>query len=615
IVYNQLVVIYHANKSIQQQPQVNGNQIPVTTRDSLIIADSVLLKADNDGINAQASVFNSAEVRGTKEVRMINETKKQDIFGKGHFTNLNIDNPNGVDVIQNGGFNINAKLELTRGELRNKADSNFSMRDSTWIVRHTQGSISMEPKLGNTINVRYTGNGAMTTGPELPNDTTKLQIMTVENSGGITLGKSVTVNDSLYVGDMIRTEPDTSNKYILTLTSGKDPVFGGPNAEIDGSIRRTSLRFDSTKIIFNNPYTWALFTDPAAANGATQMTFRVKPRTFPPIINGELKVRRTFTISAMDGSFNPVVNGVNLIVGYGWRHAIDTVKDETLTLRPDFDYLKFQRLNRNVWFELDKSEPPKIDTAGEWAYSRVIEVAILGDFAVGTTGNAGKLLLSARVLLEGPYRFGSMATDLLQKNLIPSTPPDIYPYNMDPNRTVINVPVIPDSVVDYIVLEFRKEKIDPKPYFRTCFVKSNGLVVDLDGKSPVILARGGLNPGQYYVAVRHRNHLSIITEDTVGLYPRDEGTFIDFANTNILFGRTNAVKPIALDTSGSVLWGMIAGDTNADGKIDSNDQLNTWNDRDFEGYLVPDINMSGIINTRDFNFVWNNRGRETLVPK
>ncbi|MGA2296224.1 MAG: hypothetical protein ABSG15_01600 [FCB group bacterium] len=611
--FNQLVLKNQARKDVGQVTLSDGRKIPVTTFDSLIVSDSVVVTADSNGFDARAAVLNTAVVQGVKDVRMVNDVGTQEIQGNGHFSNLNIDNPNGVDIVKQGGFRINTKLELTRGEFRNRVDSNFIMSDSTWIIRHTQGSLSIEPQLGNTISVRFVGNGPITSGPELPNDSSKLQVLRVENTGGVTLSKNVTANDTIYVGTKIYTELNNSNTFVLTSTSLKDPVFGNADAEIDGSFRRTKLLYDNTKLIFNNPYTYAIFKDSASANGATELTFRIKPRTFPPIINGEINVMRMFTISAVDVNYNPVTDNLNLIIGYGWRYSVDDTKDETLTLKPNFDILILRRLNRNAWEDnLSSVTPPQLDKPNEWGYSFAATVPQLGDFAVGMPG--GKLLLSGRVMLEGPYRFGSMAMDLKMKNLIPTTPPDIYPYNLDPNRSVINVPVLPDSIVDYIVLEFRKTLTDNKPYFRTCFLKVDGNIVDLDGKSPVVLARGGINPGDYFIAVRHRNHLSVITEDTVNLYPTPTPAYVDFSDPNILLGRTNAVKPIGLKIDGSVLFGLIAGDTNGDGKIDAADQLNAWNDRDYEGYLISDINMSGIINTRDFNYVWNNRGRVTLVP-
>ncbi|TAL66875.1 MAG: hypothetical protein EPN82_16590 [Bacteroidetes bacterium] len=614
IVFNQLVLRYIAKKYVDSLQLSDGRRIPLTTMDSLIVADSVPFEADRQEVNAHASVFNNSRIYGSKDVRLNGNLRQQDIEGNGQYSNLNIDNPQGADIIRGGGFKINSKLELTNGELRNSAADNFNMVDSTWIVRHINGSLRNEPVFEGHVSVKYTGNGSIanTTG-EIPTDSTKLLNLRNETTQGITITRNIVVNDTLYLKSPIRTEPDSNNKFILTLTTLRDPFFDGADAEIDGSFRRTLLHFDSLKIIFNNPYTWALFPDSASSFGMKELTFRIKPRTFPPIIGGDMKVKRVYQISALDGNFIPI-DRINMDFGYGWRHTVsvtDTL-DETQSLRSDFISLQLQKWDRGAWTDLQNPEPPQLDNLNQWAYSKQ-RLYSIGEYGVGLS-RGGKLELSASLLLEGPYRFGSMAEDLRIKNLLPLQPPNIYPYNLDPDRQFTILSSIPDSVVDYIVIEFRRNMNDPNPAYRTCLLKMNGDVVDLDGKSPVVITKAKMDAGDYYIVVRHRNHLSIATENPVGIYPRVNGTYVDFTDPQILLGRANAVKPLGKKTDGSLLFGMIAGDVNNDGIIDNNDFVLTWDDRDYEGYLTKDINLSGIVNTRDLNFSWNNRGRSTLVP-
>ncbi|MCL5991656.1 MAG: hypothetical protein M1419_06090 [Bacteroidetes bacterium] len=619
IYFNQLVLRYIATKFVDSLYLSDGRKIPLTTMGSLVVSDSVPFEVNREEVNAKASVFNNSKVTGIRDVRLNGNIISQDIEGDGHFSNLNIDNPQGADVIRGGGFKINTKLELTNGELRNSTDSNFTMADSTWIVRHVGGSLRIEPTFEGYVSVKYLGNGSInTTTGEIPSDSTKLLNLRNETTEGITITRNITVNDTLYLKSPIRTEPDTiNNKFVLTLTTLRDPIFDGADAEIDGSFRRTFLHFDSLKIVFNNPYTWALFTDTSGSEGLKEMTFRIKPRTFPPIIGGDLKVKRVFQISGLDGNSVPVIGGVNFVLGFGWRHTAsptDTL-DETQGLRPDFNYLILQRWTRGNWDNIEppSETPPKLDASNQWAYSLAPSVFSLGEFGIGLS-RGGKLELSATLFLEGPYRFGSMADDLRQKGLIPLTPPNIYPYNLDPFRSFINLVSVPDSIVDYIVIEFRKNLNVNDPSYITCLLKKDGSVVALDGKSPVVLASGRLDAGDYYLVVRHRNHLTIATENPVGIYPRALGNYVDFTDPQILLGRASAVKPIGKRTDGSILFAMIAGDVNNDGIIDNNDHVLTWDDRDYEGYLTKDINMSGFVNTRDLNFSWNNRGRATLVP-
>ena len=50
---------------------------------------------------------------------------------------------------------------------------------------------------------------------------------------------------------------------------------------------------------------------------------------------------------------------------------------------------------------------------------------------------------------------------------------------------------------------------------RAAFIKSDGTIVDVDGTSPVEFS--GAASGDYYVVVRHRNHLAVMSAGVVAL--------------------------------------------------------------------------------------------------
>ncbi len=613
--YNQLLITGSTKKYIDSAWN-HKTFNPLRTRDSLIVDGETEFNLDSVEVHAQGPIANEARIKGRNDLRAINEVNSQTIQGKGLIRRLNIDNPQGVDVVKGGGFKITGKLELTRGELRNDADNNFHIEDSVRIIRHTGASLANDPEFdGRDIAVEYVGGGSLSTGPELPNDSTLLASLYNKTSGGVYLTKSVTVNDSLLLVSDITTSPNSTtfnDDIVLTYTNDKSPIFTNHEAEIIGAFRRTKISFDSTRVIFNNPYTWALFLKPEDANGSSDITFRVKPKTFPPFYKGELKVRRSFEIRAMDSNYASIEEGINMKVGYGWRVSKDTAKDENHGM--PLPELLFQRWTGSDWFDYDNSKKPILDTLPEWAYASA-DISQYGDFAIGLPGGI-QLTLDSRVLLEGPYRYGSMAQDLRLKNLVPKTPPDIYPYNLDPNRNLIFVNQIPDSVVDWIVMEFRPSFTSTDRFYRTAFLRFDGRVVDLDGISPVLLSKGGIDSGEYYVAIHHRNHLAVITEKKVGIYPETVQRVLDFTNPNILMGRFSALKPIDVTEEGRAIFGMIGGDINGDGIVDENDMIGVWSDRDYEGqYLNTDTRMNGIIHTRDFNVSWNNRGRVSNLPK
>jgi hypothetical protein len=201
--------------------------------------------------------------------------------------------------------------------------------------------------------------------------------------------------------------------------------------------------------------------------------------------------------------------------------------------------------------------------------------------------------------------------------LIPTTPPDIYPYNLDPNRVYISIDPIPDSDVDWVVLEFRKNLLDSAIYYKTCFVKKDGSLVDIDGASPVYIKDFDNSDdkvgGEYYIAIRHRNHLTIVTDKAIAVFPENQNTIYDFTNPNLIMGKSQALKIVDIDRNGAPKYAMIAGwnSLKKDGEevIDLFDRTGSWDNINNTNYNIYDFNMDGIITTRDYNVSWNNRLR------
>jgi len=539
----------------------------------------------------------------------------QDISGRGLFRELELDNPAGADVRDGGGFTVSTRLELKRGILRNDAQNNFRVGDSAWIVRTPEGGLASAPEFGTGIGVRYVGTGQIRSGPELPEDSTKLRALVVENSGGLVLERSVTVSDSLVLAAPIWTEPDSARRNVLTYSSELgDPVFLHPDAEIIGTLRRTRLRTDGRPVVFNNPYTY-LLPGTEGWGRLAQVSVRVLPRTQPWYPQGERKVARVLQIRGWDAEGVPLQQTSELRVGYGWRHLPgDTARDETRGL--PLPELELQRWTDEGWFAAGQSVEPGVDTSGwAYAYAYADKVFGLGDFAIGLRRDARVLRLRLTALLEGPYRNGSMVDDLRQRGWLPETPPDIYPYNLDPMRPYIRVSPIPDSVVDWVVVELRTLLSGGERYYRTAFLLRDGRIVDLDGKTPLMLP--GVQSGSYYVAIHHRNHLAIITAEPVLIDPQTQQQVLAMTEDPMrILGGAAALRALRRNGNGNgTVWAMIGGDVNGDGQVDEADLelLRRW--QQLEGYDNADVDLNGIVTTRDFNVTWNNRGKRSVVTR
>lgn len=187
------------------------------------------------------------------------------------------------------------------------------------------------------------------------------------------------------------------------------------------------------------------------------------------------------------------------------------------------------------------------------------------------TINAGtkELLLWARVMLQGPVddQTGAMNDDLRELGMLPLMEPysrfrfcPILTGGGERIRDTVLLDQGLQSIVDWVWIELR-DKSDPTVVVatRSGLVQSDGDVVDLDGISP--LSFGEMDPDSFFVAIRHRNHLGIMTADPVWLSGVPTAPQVDFSNPNTLLWGSNGSVSV-----GSMAC-LIAGDTDGDGKV------------------------------------------------
>jgi len=121
-----------------------------------------------------------------------------------------------------------------------------------------------------------------------------------------------------------------------------------------------------------------------------------------------------------------------------------------------------------------------------------------------------------------------------------------------------------DAIVDWVVVEIR-DKNDPGRCIasRCALIQRDGDIVDLDGLNPVVVCVG---PGQYHVAVRHRNHMAIMTGSPVeflsGQFGLVYAELVDLSSPEVRAYR-NSESRKALNGV-MLLW---SGDVNFDGLV------------------------------------------------
>jgi hypothetical protein len=117
------------------------------------------------------------------------------------------------------------------------------------------------------------------------------------------------------------------------------------------------------------------------------------------------------------------------------------------------------------------------------------------------------IALTARLFLEGSYIVtdDSMTTDLSGMNAIPIT----APYTEDP-RTIASVP---ENITDWILLELRQKYNGTAVLSKSVLLRRDGFLVSDDGLSLLITLNE--NPGYYFLILRHRNHIPVMSADSI----------------------------------------------------------------------------------------------------
>jgi hypothetical protein len=220
------------------------------------------------------------------------------------------------------------------------------------------------------------------------------------------------------------------------------------------------------------------------------------------------------------------------------------------------------------------------------------------------------LVVTAQVILQGPYDTGSnfMNTALGTNEYLPFTTP--YVAGLHTTFTKVNnfvtettdqVIIDNNEIVDWVWLELRSTALGAPVATRSALLQKDGDIVDVDGVSAVSFP--DTYEGDYFLMVRHRNHLAAMSK---ALVPHSGGTLsFDFRSPAAqTYGSTDFSARRLVEAG---VYGLWAGNTNlkADGwrvkynnanndrlpiltLVGINDPLNVVN-----GYYLEDVNCNG----------------------
>lgn len=133
------------------------------------------------------------------------------------------------------------------------------------------------------------------------------------------------------------------------------------------------------------------------------------------------------------------------------------------------------------------------------------------------------ITIAPKVFLQGAYSTQGHNDALRVARLIPTTEPFTaagYPHIRTGGGETTSSSVLnrtgANAVVDWIIVELRSASNNRTVVAtRSALLLRNGHVVDTDGTSAVRFS--GMEAGSYYVAIRHRNHLGVMSAMTVDL--------------------------------------------------------------------------------------------------
>jgi hypothetical protein len=215
---------------------------------------------------------------------------------------------------------------------------------------------------------------------------------------------------------------------------------------------------------------------------------------------------------------------------------------------------------------------------------------------------APPILVSVQVLLDGPYRSanGLMVDSLRVQGLLPTGEPYsgsgfAVDGTASASASVFQI-TGPNAIVDWVLVELRDASVPTDIVeTRAGLLQRDGDVVATDGTSPLGFCS---EAGNYRVAVRHRNHLGVLTANSFALSATT--TTVDLRSSSVGTYGTNARR------DRGAVHTMWAGNSNGNTEVM---YAGSGNDRDVvlsaiggavatatvSGYLQEDCNLDGLV--------------------
>jgi hypothetical protein len=195
------------------------------------------------------------------------------------------------------------------------------------------------------------------------------------------------------------------------------------------------------------------------------------------------------------------------------------------------------------------------------------------DFSTFGIGDArySKIYLDLAIMLQGPYAGGgTMTTTLNSAGVLPlSQPYSNSKYDgshLDYDGTE-SIAAMPATVVDWVLIELRTgtDASTSVGTVAALLLNDGSVAYYSDGSSVVPFEGETYPPGDYYIALHHRNHLSILTSATVTLNRTSTAVYDFTTGLSKYYTDSGITNDPANNNSG--VYMMWAGDANFNGEV------------------------------------------------
>ena len=224
-----------------------------------------------------------------------------------------------------------------------------------------------------------------------------------------------------------------------------------------------------------------------------------------------------------------------------------------------------------------------------------------------TNYEPASVFVEVKLFLQGAYTGAGVMSTGLNAELSTTQPYNTAPWNYGGPEHVTSIP--PDAV-DWVLMELRTGTA------ANTAVATQAALLMKDGT--VSATFPDVAPGDYYIVIRHRNHLDIMTATPVSLTAASASAKTMMLDYDFTTAPSRAYGGVLKDL-GDGTYGLYGGDANADNKLvyigEDRDQkeilelLGLTNAAgNVAGYLMADMNMDGSV-----FYIGENRDQRVLL--